>query len=256
MNALLELPPDSRALDPAWRAALLAAAARSRLGPDPLGPIGRALAATSLGLLTPAERAWAGRIEARKRELVQLGDSRPWEELGAWEMPRAVRWMSVPAPAGRALMKLVRELRPVSCLEVGTGFGISAAYLAAGLELNGAGRLVSVELDPKRSAVARESLEQLGLGRIELEAGEEALERALEVAAPLDFAFIDSDHREDETLATLEAIEPRLEPGATVILDDVGRSWAGVGGAWRRLAGDPRFGAALRCARLGILTRR
>ena len=34
-------------------------------------------------------------------------------------------------------MRTVRELSPSACLELGAGFGISAAYQGAALELNG-----------------------------------------------------------------------------------------------------------------------
>ena len=50
-------------------------------------------------------------------------------------------------------MRLVRELRPHSCLELGTGVGVSAGYQAAAMELNGVGRLLTLDgsADGRRS---------------------------------------------------------------------------------------------------------
>ena len=42
-------------------------------------------------------------------------------------------------------MRIVRELSPRACLELGAGYGISAAYQGAALELNGSGTLTTME---------------------------------------------------------------------------------------------------------------
>ena len=51
-----------------------------------------------------------------------------WTPPFQWSMPRI--W-------ARFLMRLVGELAPRSCIELGTGFGISAMYQAAALETAG-----------------------------------------------------------------------------------------------------------------------
>src|SRR3712207_8365464 len=59
---------------------------------------------------------------------------------------------------GRLVYDHVRATRPEAVLELGTAHGVGAAYLAAGLEDNGAGRLTTVDFagatyDPPPEAV-------------------------------------------------------------------------------------------------------
>ena len=126
----------------------------------------------------------------------------------------AVAWMSMPPVLGRFLLRLVHELAPRSSVEFGTGFGISAAYQAAALELAGAGRLVSIDVVPVWSQIARTGFAELGLMRVEAVVAEDgrAQERLIEAAAPIDYALVDSDHRENATLAALERLAPHLSP--------------------------------------------
>ena len=83
------------------------------------GPSGRPPRA---GSAAPAERAWIERIEARRAE------------LAASEVSQFAQWASIAPVWGRLLMRTVRELQPRTCLELGAGFGISAAYQGAALK--------------------------------------------------------------------------------------------------------------------------
>ncbi len=70
------------------------------------------------------------------------------------------------------LFKLVREFEPGTCLELGTNMGISAAYQASALKLNGAGRLITLEGEDARAVLARRNLGQLGLENVEVVLGQ------------------------------------------------------------------------------------
>ena len=59
------------------------------------------------------------------------------------------------------LFRLIRELRPESVLEMGSCVGISACYQAAALELNGAGKLLTLEGAPVLAARTARSIEEL-----------------------------------------------------------------------------------------------
>jgi predicted O-methyltransferase YrrM len=216
--------------------------------------LSRALRRTALGRIPPEERDWAGRIEAWRRELAASANSRPTDDLGLVDLAAAVEWMSVPRVLGSFLMRLVRELAPRSCLELGTGFGFSGAYQGAALELNGGGRLVTVDVHEAWAGLAREGFSRLGLDRVEVRAGPaaEALESALTVAAPVDYAFVDADHQEAPTLEAFADLLPRLSPGALVVFDDL-RYTPEMKRAWRSIRNHPRVSLALPVGRLGVV---
>lgn len=231
------------------------AAALAGLGADSRSrAIAAALRTTALGRLPREERDWAARIEARRAEVADLHGRRTPDQVGVFDIRLAVQWMSVPPVLGRLLMRLVRELAPASCLELGTGFGISGAYQAAALGLNRAGRLVSVDVDPRPAAIAAEGFAVLGLDRaaVRTGAGDQVLADALAEAEPVDFAFVDADHREGATVEALATIGPRLSPGAVIVFDDVATSWAGMARAWSRIEADPRISRTRHLGRFGI----
>jgi predicted O-methyltransferase YrrM len=240
----MRVAPDSRAVGPAYRLLMAASLPRIAARRDPASrALRRALWTTALGHIPRDEREWIARIEARRAE------------LASGDVPEAARWMSVAPVWGRFLMRTVRELSPRSCLELGTGFGISAAYQATALELNGAGTLITFELDQVRGAIAEEGLSRLGLDRrVDLHMGpqSDSLGRVLQGAGAIDYAFLDADHSEEATLAHFEALLPHLARGAIVILDDI--NWSeGMRRAWKAIAGHQRTSTTVELRRTGIV---
>jgi predicted O-methyltransferase YrrM len=256
MSSLIRAAPGSGAKNAGHRAAMVAAlpclvGKRERTAKA----ISRALATTALDRIPADEREWGVRIEAWRRELARSADSRSAEDLGLVDLAAAVEWMSVPPILGRLLMRLVRELKPRSCLELGTGFGFSGAYQAAALELNGGGRLVTVDVQDAWAGLAREGFSKLRLDRAEVRAGEpdETLAGALASAAPVDYAFVDADHQEAPTVEAFESLLPRLSAGSVVVFDDI-RYTAEMKRAWRSIGRHPQVAQAVRVGRLGIAT--
>ncbi|HLM31148.1 MAG TPA: class I SAM-dependent methyltransferase [Solirubrobacterales bacterium] len=255
------LAPGSPAGDAAYRLLMLGAGAR----PRPHGGRGAAAVTAALldagaGRLPAEERAWLDRIEAHRHLLPATTvehalDTRGLErETWLAEASRANRWMSLPPIAGRLVIRLVRELRPSACVELGTGFGVSAAYQAAALELNGRGRLVSLDVEGM-TAIARPFLAGLGLeDRVSLRAGriEDTLDAAITDANPVEFALLDHDHTGSGTLAAFDALLPALADGAVVVLDDV--NWTEeMREAWRVVRRRERVATAVTVRRLGIV---
>ena len=242
---------------------LLMAGAATRLagrGDRSSRALARALAGAALGRFPAEERAWLNRIVAH-RELLPaqvMASSIDTRGLpgGRWraEAEAATRWMSLPPVLGRLLMRIVRELAPGSCLELGTGFGLSAAYQAAALDLNDRGRLITLDV-AGMIAIARPSLSSIGLAeRVETVPGqiEETLAATVRRAAPIEYALLDADHTERGTLDGLDSIAPSLAPGAVVVLDDI--AWTDeMRRAWRAARARPWVGSAIALRRLGIL---
>ena len=258
MTAAASIAPDGRVAAAAARALMAAALpGLARRPSDAAAAIAAALRDTAMGRIPAEERAWAARIEARRSELPALladaGETQRDHTARLAEATRAARWMSLPPVWGRFLTRLVRELGPRSCLELGTGFGLSTAYQAAALELNGSGSIVSLDQE-RLTEIAAAGLEGLGLDRrVGLVGGwiEETIDGALERAAPIDYALLDADHTEEGTLAAFDAIAPHLSGGAVVVLDDIG--WTdGMRRAWQAIGRRPDVSATIGLRRLGI----
>jgi len=204
--------------------------------------------------IPPEEREWAARIEARKRELGSREErARPFEDGLPDTVAQASLWTPIPSVWGAFLMRLVRELRPHSCLELGTGIGISAAYEAAALELNGDGGLVTLDGSAEWAAIAEEGLSSLGLGGVEFSVGPiaDTLPDALQRYAPVDYAFVDAEHTEEATVGYFESIVPHMSPRGVMVFDDI--PWTReLRQTWRRIAHDERVSAAFALGRMGV----
>ncbi len=162
--------------------------------------------------------------------------------------------------SGRVLAVLAGGRRRI--VEVGTAIGYSTLCLALGAPSDGT--IVTIDPDRGRTDVARGFWRDAGIadarivviGRPALEAfAAGAAEPAL--AGPFDLAFVDA--LKGEYLAYLEALVPRLAPGALVLADNV--LWAGRVSGERpaspgdgtddlrafnaAVLGDPRFRATI-----------
>jgi predicted O-methyltransferase YrrM len=127
-----------------------------------------------------------------------------------------------------ALSLLAAAVGARAVVEVGTGAGVSGAWLLAGMHDDGI--LTSIDVEAEHQRVARETFHSLGVGhaRSRLITG-----RALEVMPRLtdgayDLVFIDGDKTEYPAL--LEQALRLLRPGGIVVFDNV---------LWSDRAADP-----------------
>ncbi len=170
---------------------------------------------------------------------------------------------------GRFLFGLVRGMRPVRVLELGTNLGLGAAHLAAALALNEAegaphGRLVTLEGAPALAALAAGHLARLGHGvgddetaRVRVVVGPfaETLAGTAAEEGPFDLVFVDGHHEAEAALAYLATLRPHLADGALVVLDDVepGRD---VRAAWDELTSAPGAPPSFYAGKYGLLVHR
>lgn len=152
------------------------------------------------------------------------------------------------------LFLLIRELRPKCCVEMGTCLGISAAYQAAALELNGDGHLFTMEGAPAFAAVAGSNWERLGLSkRVSVFVGpfHQTMGDVLDAAGQVDCCFIDGHHDEAATLEYFERVLPRLAPESLLIFDDI--RWSpGMWRAWEKICQDRRAGFCVDLNKVGL----
>jgi len=211
----------------------------------------RAVERTLRGGLEPEERAWMRRLAElrrrlrRSREPVTLTNPPTVQTVGH-------RYLFSKSPLGALLLfRLVREFRPSRCLELGTNLGVSAAYQAAALAVNGGGELHTIESAPMLAELSRGHLASLAVAA-EVHEGRflDVLPALLKRMAPLDYVFIDGHHDGPATVGYFAQIQPSLSPGALVVFDDVAWS-SGMAEAWRTIQADPRVRVAVSLGVMG-----
>jgi predicted O-methyltransferase YrrM len=149
-----------------------------------------------------------------------LGENPDLLEREAAEVAEVLKEALIPVSpdAGRLLYSLTRALRPPTVVEYGTSFGVSTIHLAAAVRDNGEGRVVSTEMVPEKIERAKANLAAAGLeDRVTVLEGD-ALETLASVEGPIGLLLLDG--WPGLALPVLELVEPKLAPGALVIVDD------------------------------------
>ncbi|MFC8528740.1 O-methyltransferase [Nocardia sp. NPDC057227] len=129
-------------------------------------------------------------------------------------------YMPVTPDFGRLLYLLVVCGRPSLVVEFGTSFGVSTLFIAAALRDNGAGRVITTELESGKVARARANLRTAGLDSyVEFRVGD-ARETLRDLPADsVDLLFLDGE--KSLYLALLRQLEPALRPGSPIVGDNV-----------------------------------
>jgi predicted O-methyltransferase YrrM len=131
---------------------------------------------------------------------------------------RADRLLAVGPDTGRLLNILARSLPTPHILELGTAFGYSTIWLAEAARAAG-GRVTTMEIAPHKAAHARAMAERAGLAEVvDFRVGD-AVALIADLPAGIDFVLVDL--WKDLYLPCLEAFQPKLNPGAIVVADNM-----------------------------------
>jgi len=260
-----------------WYEAILRVPARRKLAQlEPSSAECTAIKAALLGTLngvrTAEEQAWINRIEARRIGLnsskeevtvTDYGAVKRYVRLSAEEMYRGTLVRKTIGSVSRQLSKspfwsfvlfrLIRELKPRTCLELGTALGISGSYQAASLKLNCVGTLVTLEGAAPFAAIAEAGFQFLKLNNTLVVPGrfQDTLSQVLRQHAPIDYAFIDGHHDGAATQEYFEQIAGAAAETAIFVLDDI--SWSrGMKQAWRYIISDERTRISFDLGGIGI----
>jgi predicted O-methyltransferase YrrM len=142
-------------------------------------------------------------------------------------------------PASAQLVSiLVRASGVTRALEIGTSNAYSTIWLAWSLAPAG-GRIISVDRNPDKHALARENLHRAGfLEMVELRTGD-ATEIVRELAGPFDLVFLDADRRKFPEI--IEALLPKIAKRALVIADNVHSHPEEIAGYLKLISSLPDF---------------
>ncbi|MFM9118168.1 MAG: O-methyltransferase [Planctomycetota bacterium] len=162
---------------------------------------------------------------------------------------------------GRIIAAAIRAMRPTSCLELGTCYGVSAYFILSELEqLAEGGQLHTVEFSELQFEISSSSLKSRFQSAVTSHNAdiEKQLDTIAKGMAPIDFVFHDANHRGDNYIRDFDVLLPHLKPGALVLLDDIDWKNPHVSqslptyDAWKRIADHNRVEFAAEVMNIGI----
>lgn len=210
--------------------------------------------------LPPQEQMLLDRIEdERKRLLSMTGllvnavDS-PDE---TWDVDVTIKQATEASKRPKAAMlmySLIRTIKPLNVIELGTNVGISSAYIATALHVNNQnGRVTTFEGSPHRLALAKEVHQALNINNINYVQGyfSDTLDHALKECGSVDFAFIDGHHQYAPTMDYFNKILSCSQDDTVFVFDDI--RWSeGMIKAWSELLEDKRNNLAVDLNSMGL----
>jgi len=231
-----------------------------------------ALSATLENCLDAEERRWIDGIESLRTRLLRDDTVVPITDFGAGPADanrsdeqmrtgriaeKTVRQICSRASKNRLwsllLFKLIRETAPTRCVELGTCLGISGAFQAAALKVNGTGRLLTLEGSEELAGLARNHLRGLELDNAAVVTGrfQDTLPGVLQDLGTVDYAYIDGHHDHDATLRYFEQIGAAASDGALFVFDDI--AWSqGMARAWKTISESPQVAISVDLFEVGL----
>lgn len=120
----------------------------------------------------------------------------------------------------RLLYRVVKYYHPDTVIELGTSLGLTTSYLSLA---SPASNIFTFEGSAEIANIARHNFKTLGLEKIRLIEGnfDYTLPAALYHLSPVDFAFIDGNHRREPTENYFQWLLPKANNNSIFILDDI-----------------------------------
>ncbi len=142
-----------------------------------------------------------------------------------------------PKKYSQLLHKIVAYYQPAQILEMGTSFGITTCYLAAG---NVNARLVTLEGAPNVATIAKETFNAVGLQHIELLEGDfnNTLPEYIGKLDQIGLAYVDGNHRYAPTVQYFNSLLEKSNEDSVLIFDDIHWS-AEMEKAWAEIKAHP-----------------
>lgn len=155
------------------------------------------------------------------------------------------------AAHARLLYRLARWMDAGTVLELGTSFGISTLYLAAGTEN---GRVITIEGCPQTFRIAQHHFDRSRRTNIQplLGSFRSRLPEVIGREEHLDLVFIDGHHVKEPTLDYFEQCLTRAHNSTVFVLDDI--HWSrGMQEAWQAIKSHPRVTVTIDLYQLGLV---
>lgn len=132
---------------------------------------------------------------------------------------RLARWRNVEPETAEMLGVLIRAKQARAVLEIGTSNGYSTIWLGDAVEATG-GTLVTLEIEPERTALARENVARAGLaGVVELRTEDAGAALRAFPDGAFDVVFLDSER--DAYVGYWPDLVRTLKPAGLLAVDNV-----------------------------------
>lgn len=199
------------------------------------------------------------KAEARRKELLKDTSWIDVEDFGAGsgiiktnkrQVSRMAATSLKPAKYGQLLYRIVKYYKPQNIIELGTSFGISAAYMASGTNSG----VHTLEGSPSIAAIAEKSLAALNIKNAEVITGpfDVTLPGLLARVSPPGLVFIDGNHRKQPTLDYFHLLLKSADPSAILVFDDIHWS-AEMEEAWSVIQAHPSVTMTIDLFFIGIV---
>lgn len=123
-------------------------------------------------------------------------------------------------PKAQRLAELVRQHKPRLVVECGTAIGYSGLWITRELKAAGRGKLITIEIDPRRAKEAEANFRRAGLQQYVTVKVGDARKVVGQIDGPIDFLFVDCGYSNYHPI--LVKLQPKLRKGAVVVADNVG----------------------------------
>jgi predicted O-methyltransferase YrrM len=162
-----------------------------------------------------------------------------------------VKGSSVSPKYGALLFRISRWFNPEVILELGTGIGVSALYLASG---SPGVTVHTIEGNRDRAQFSIGLFKRSGLRTVQVHIGEmeQVLNQLKSGVKGRILAFVDGNHQYGPTLRYLRWIIDRAGEEAVVVMDDI--YWSkGMFRAWQEIISWPETRVSINLFQMGIL---
>ncbi len=157
-------------------------------------------------------------LATRRADLTADGGA-PTEDYRAFYSRAKDFYLAVSPETARLLYVLARATQARDIVKFGASFGVSTLHLAAALQDNGAGRLITTEFEPAKAATLRRNIAAAGLEHlVEIREGDALETLARNLPDAIDLVLLDG--AKPLYPAILALLEPRFVAGTLVVADN------------------------------------
>ncbi len=201
------------------------------------------------------------KVEALRKQMLNDPTEIEVEDMGAGSATTSSNRRSLssiaknaakPKKFGQLLYRMVKYYQPQTVIELGTSLGITTGYLALA---NPQAKVITMEGAANIADKAEQNLETIGVKNVRMVRGnfDLTLKETLREHSPVDFAFIDGNHRQEPTERYFRQLLPHIHNDTLLVFDDI--HWSReMESAWNNIVQHEAVGCDIDLFYIGIIS--